>query len=71
MAARAFFNIENAVEDYLRVGSDEAEGCAAYIDGEDLDVNLPEGKRALKGVVSGLKKIAAGIERDAGLRKRV
>ena len=71
MASKAFFHIDDAVSDYLKPNSAEADGCAEYFGGGTLDRNDPEQKTLLKGVVSGLKKIAAGIEADAGLRKRV
>lgn len=68
--SKAFFNAEQAVADYLKPGTDEAQGCERFFDGDFLNVNAPEDKADLKGLVSGLKKIAAGIERDAHLQKR-
>ena len=70
MASKSVFDINNAVEDYLKLHSAEAEACEAYITGEVLDVNAPGGRSELRALVSGLKKIATGIEADSGIRKR-
>lgn len=64
---KQFFNLEGCIENYLRHGSDDYHGCKAFAAGETLDRNSPEGKRNLRGVVSGFKKMAEGIARDAML----
>ena len=67
--SKAFFQIEDVAEAYLQPGSDDLLGCAAFFDGVTLNVNKAADKRLLRGLVSGLRKIADGIQRDAHLNK--
>jgi len=69
--SKAFFAFDQCIDDYLVPHSPEADGCQAFADNEELNVNTPEGKAQLRGVCSGLRKIADGIERDGHLLKRV
>lgn len=67
--SKAFFSFERSIADYLRYGSDEEHGCSTFAEGGELDVNVPDQKRQLQGLVSGLTKIAVGIQRDAHLSR--
>lgn len=65
--SHAFFTFKDCIERYLVRGSDEYDGCTAFANGDTLDVNMPEDKRHLQGVTTGLVKIAQAIVRDAHL----
>lgn len=68
--SKAFFSFTQCIDDYLVPNSDEYDGCSEFEQGTVLDVNIPADKQHLRGVVSGLRKIADAIERDAHLNKR-
>lgn len=68
--SKAFFSLEQCIEDYTSKGTDARQGAERFADGEALDVNDPEDKADLKGLVAFFKAAAIGVQRDAHLSKR-
>lgn len=67
--SKAHFSFVGCIEEYLRPGTDEYKGCQSFAAGEELNRNLPRDKHELHGIMTGLRKIADGIARDAHLNR--
>lgn len=68
MAARATVDLDDFYR-YVRKGSTESRQLDVVFGGGEVNMNVPGGRGAMRALVSALRKVAAGIERDTGIAK--